>query len=114
MGIVGLALRRTDTFVAMALLIVVLGAVSIYPALVAVAVARPSLADNERVLPGNALPLLEAGLYPRATGDIKTRLVDISDHVGADPQPGQRPAAGHVKDEGPDMKKRTGRFPIPS
>ena len=50
---------------------------------VTVAVAHPSPADNERVLPGNALPLLEAGLYPRATGYIKTRLVDIGDRVKA-------------------------------
>jgi RND family efflux transporter MFP subunit len=55
------------------------------PPRVTVAVARPSPADNERVLPGNALPLLEAGLFPRATGYIKTRLVDIGDRV----QPGQ-------------------------
>jgi RND family efflux transporter MFP subunit len=50
---------------------------------VTVAVARSSPADNERVLPGTALPLLEAGLYPRATGYIKTRLVDIGDRVQA-------------------------------
>jgi RND family efflux transporter MFP subunit len=53
------------------------------PLRVTVAVARPSPADNERVLPGNALPLLEAGLFPRATGYIKTRLVDIGDCVQA-------------------------------
>src|SRR5262249_59400318 len=37
---------------------------------VTVATARPSPADNERVLPGNALPLFETGLFPRATGYI--------------------------------------------
>jgi RND family efflux transporter MFP subunit len=51
------------------------------PPIVTVATVRPSPEDNVRVLPGNALPLLEAGLFPRATGYIKTRLVDIGDHV---------------------------------
>jgi RND family efflux transporter MFP subunit len=46
---------------------------------VAVARARPLAA--ERILPGNSLPLLEAGLFPRATGYIQSRLVDIGDHV---------------------------------
>jgi RND family efflux transporter MFP subunit len=58
-------------------------AVANSPPRVTVAVARPSPADNVRVLPGNALPLLEAGLFPRATGYIKTRLVDIGDRVQA-------------------------------
>jgi RND family efflux transporter MFP subunit len=58
-------------------------AVANSPLRVTVAVARPSSADNERVLPGSALPLLEAGLFPRATGYIKTRLVDIGDRVQA-------------------------------
>jgi RND family efflux transporter MFP subunit len=53
------------------------------PPRVTVAVARLSPADNDRILPGNALPLLEAGLFPRATGYIKTRLVDIGDRVEA-------------------------------
>jgi RND family efflux transporter MFP subunit len=35
----------------------------------------------EQVLPGSAAPLLEVGLYPRVTGYIKTRLVDIGDRV---------------------------------
>jgi RND family efflux transporter MFP subunit len=48
---------------------------------VTVAVARPAAADAERVLPGNSLPLLEASLFARATGYIKTRLVDIGDRV---------------------------------
>jgi len=48
---------------------------------VTVAVARQAPPDDERVLPGNALPLLEASLYARATGYIKTRLVDIGDRV---------------------------------
>jgi RND family efflux transporter MFP subunit len=37
--------------------------------------------DAERVLPGNSLPLMEAGLYARTTGYLKRRLVDIGDHV---------------------------------
>ena len=43
--------------------------------------ARSTASEAEQVLPGSALPLLEAGLYPRATGYIKTRLVDIGDRV---------------------------------
>jgi membrane fusion protein, multidrug efflux system len=43
--------------------------------------ARSMASEAEQVLPGRALPLLEAGLYPRATGYIKTRLVDIGDRV---------------------------------
>ena len=42
---------------------------------------RSTASEAEQVLPGSALPLLEAGLYPRATGYIKTRLVDIGDRV---------------------------------
>src|SRR5262245_42603067 len=53
------------------------------PPRVTVAVARCSGPTAERVLPGSALPLLEAGLFPRATGYIKTRLVDIGDRVKA-------------------------------
>jgi RND family efflux transporter MFP subunit len=48
---------------------------------VTVTVARQVAPDAERVLPGNALPLLEASLYARTTGYLKTRLVDIGDHV---------------------------------
>jgi RND family efflux transporter MFP subunit len=50
-----------------------------------VAVARPTTADAERVLPGNALPLLEASLFARATGYVKKRYVDIGSRV----KPGQ-------------------------
>lgn len=46
-----------------------------------VAVARLAPATAEQVLPGNALPLLEASIYARATGYLKTRLVDIGDRV---------------------------------
>ena len=48
---------------------------------VTVAVARAAPAQTERVLPGNSLPLLEASLYARATGYIKSRLADIGDRV---------------------------------
>ena len=48
---------------------------------VTIAIARHSAADAERVLPGNSLPLLEASLYARTTGYVKTRLVDIGDRV---------------------------------
>jgi RND family efflux transporter MFP subunit len=51
------------------------------PPRVTVAIARPSPADNERVLPGNALPLLDAALFARTTGYIKARHVDIGDRV---------------------------------
>jgi RND family efflux transporter MFP subunit len=55
------------------------------PPQVTVVVARSAAPDAERVLPGNALPLLDAALYARATGYVKSRLVDIGDRV----QPGQ-------------------------
>src|SRR4029077_7952517 len=48
---------------------------------VSVAAARAMASSEERVLPGNAVALFEAGLFPRATGYIKTRQVDIGDHV---------------------------------
>ena len=48
---------------------------------VLVATARAMSTSESRVLPGNALPLFEAGLFPRATGYIKQRLVDIGDRV---------------------------------
>src|SRR5436309_2937449 len=51
------------------------------PPRVTVAVAHPVSTVAERVLPGNSLPLLEAALYARATGYIKTRSVDIGDRV---------------------------------
>jgi RND family efflux transporter MFP subunit len=57
-------------------------AVASGPKQVTVVEAR-SAGDTDRVLPGTALPLLEAALYPRATGYIKQRLVDIGDHVEA-------------------------------
>jgi RND family efflux transporter MFP subunit len=53
----------------------------IRPSRVTVATARQASADHERVLPGNALPLLEAAIYARTTGYVKRRLVDIGDHV---------------------------------
>ncbi len=48
---------------------------------VTIATASASPADNERVLPGNALPLLEAALYARTNGYVKVRHVDIGDRV---------------------------------
>ena len=56
-------------------------AVAIARPRVAVVQARSMASAAEQVLPGTARPLLEAGLYPRATGCIKTRLVDIGDRV---------------------------------
>jgi RND family efflux transporter MFP subunit len=52
---------------------------------VSVAVARQRVTRAERVLPGTALPLMEAAIFARTTGYLKTRLVDIGDQV----QPGQ-------------------------
>jgi len=48
---------------------------------VTVVVAKPMSSNAERVLPGNALPLLEASIFARTTGYLKTRLVDIGDRV---------------------------------
>jgi len=48
---------------------------------VTVVSARSTAADAEQVLPGTSMPLLEAGLFPRASGYIRTRLVDIGDRV---------------------------------
>ncbi len=48
---------------------------------VSVAAVRQEPAAQQRVLPGNALPLLEASLYARATGYVSKRLVDIGDRV---------------------------------
>jgi RND family efflux transporter MFP subunit len=39
------------------------------------------VAEAERVLPGNSLPLEEAAMFARTTGFIKSRLVDIGDRV---------------------------------
>lgn len=51
------------------------------PPRVTVAVAQRLAPTAERVLPGNALPLMEAGLFARATGYVSRRLVDIGDRV---------------------------------
>ena len=48
---------------------------------VTVAVVERTTADAERVLPGNSLPLLEASIYARTTGYLKSRRVDIGDRV---------------------------------
>src|SRR4029078_8615494 len=48
---------------------------------VSVAVARQEAASDQRTLPGNALPFLEASLYARTTGYVSRRLVDIGDTV---------------------------------
>ena len=48
---------------------------------VSVAVVQRSTANAERVLPGNSLPLLEAAIYARTTGYLKSRHVDIGDRV---------------------------------
>lgn len=48
-------------------------------------VARVEPAKNQQglVLPGTTIPLTEAYVYARASGYLKTRLVDIGDHVRA-------------------------------
>jgi RND family efflux transporter MFP subunit len=56
-------------------------AVSVGPPRVTVAVAQTRAQNAERVLPGNALPLMEAALFARTTGYLNKRLVDIGDHV---------------------------------
>jgi RND family efflux transporter MFP subunit len=48
---------------------------------VTVTVARQVAPDAERVLPGNSVPLREAGLYARTNGYLKRWLVDIGDPV---------------------------------
>jgi RND family efflux transporter MFP subunit len=48
---------------------------------VTVATARAAAPTTDQLLPGNTLPLLEAAIYPRATGYVKSRLVDIGDRV---------------------------------
>src|SRR6476646_4984515 len=37
--------------------------------------------EAERTLPGNSVPLLEAAMFARTTGFVKSRLVDIGDRV---------------------------------
>jgi RND family efflux transporter MFP subunit len=51
------------------------------PPRVTVVVVQRMASSAERVLPGNSLPLLEASIYARTTGYLKTRLVDIGDRV---------------------------------
>ena len=48
---------------------------------VAVAAARLQEASASRVLPGSALPLLEASMFARVTGYVRSRRVDIGDRV---------------------------------
>jgi len=51
------------------------------PPRVTVAAAQPMASNAERVLPGNSLPLLEASIFARTTGYLKSRRVDIGDRV---------------------------------
>jgi RND family efflux transporter MFP subunit len=51
------------------------------PPRVTVAQARAAATDAQRVLPGNALPLLDAALFARTNGYVKVRHVDIGDRV---------------------------------
>lgn len=53
------------------------------PPRVTVAAAEPRPADATRLLPGNSMPLMEAGLFARTTGYVSKRLVDIGDRVRA-------------------------------
>ena len=70
------------------------------PPRVTVAVAQPMAADAERVLPGNALPLLEAAIFARTTGYLKTtagghrRPRQGRAVAGRDHRPGHRRPAG--------------------
>jgi RND family efflux transporter MFP subunit len=48
---------------------------------VTVVTAQTATATSERILPGNCHPLLEAAIYARATGYLKSRRVDIGDRV---------------------------------
>jgi RND family efflux transporter MFP subunit len=43
--------------------------------------ARAATPTAERVLPGSSQPLLETAIYARTTGYLKSRRVDIGDHV---------------------------------
>ncbi len=49
--------------------------------LVPVVLAKAASATTERVLPGDSHPLLEAALYARTAGYLKSRKVDIGDRV---------------------------------
>jgi RND family efflux transporter MFP subunit len=51
------------------------------PPRVTVAVAKRVAPAADRVLPGNALPMLDTALFARTTGYLKRRLVDIGDRV---------------------------------
>lgn len=53
------------------------------PPRVNVVTAREENTTVERVLPGSALPWIEASIYPRTTGYVQERLVDIGDRVKA-------------------------------
>jgi RND family efflux transporter MFP subunit len=48
---------------------------------VTVVTTKYANAATERVLPGNCHPLLEAAIFARTTGYLKSRRVDIGDHV---------------------------------
>ena len=48
---------------------------------VTIVTATTATAATERVLPGNCHPLLEAAIFARTTGYLKTRRVDIGDRV---------------------------------
>ena len=48
---------------------------------VTVVSARGATPTAERVLPGSSQPLLEAAIYARTTGYLKSRRVDIGDRV---------------------------------
>src|SRR5262249_53250275 len=48
---------------------------------VTVVTARAATPTAERVLPGSSQPLLETAIYARTTGYLKSRRVDIGDHV---------------------------------
>jgi RND family efflux transporter MFP subunit len=73
-------------------------AVANSPPRVTVVTVRSAAADNERVLPGNALPLLDAAIYARTTGYLKKRLVDIGDRV-EEGQPLAEIAAPDIDDQ---------------
>jgi RND family efflux transporter MFP subunit len=48
---------------------------------VSVVTAKVAATTSERVLPGDSHPLLEAAIYARTAGYLKSRLVDIGDRV---------------------------------
>lgn len=48
------------------------------------ATVEPAKNEQGLVLPGTTIPLTEAYVYARASGYLKTRLVDIGDHVRKD------------------------------